>query len=122
MIEHFFNHILGISKLVKKRDEQIAIVQARLDAQNALLDEPLKQQFPERSLDDIRKEFPEDYLGLVVTRFTARKLIETGRLFAHSPNWVEFQILARQVRRLFPQVQLLEIGPDDPRLHDMIQV
>jgi hypothetical protein len=70
-------------------------------AGDAKLDESLKQQYPVRSWDDIEREFPNEWVAVIVTRTGGGKHIAEARLFAHSPKRGEFMRLVRELEERY---------------------
>jgi hypothetical protein len=68
---------------------------------DAKLPEALKQQYPVRPWAEIEREFPNEWVAVIVTRTDRESLIADARLFAHSPKRGEFLRLVAQLEERY---------------------
>jgi hypothetical protein len=68
---------------------------------DAKLPEALKQQYPVRPWAEIEREFPNEWVAVIVTRMQGTNPIADARIFAHSPKRREFMRLVDELRHRY---------------------
>jgi hypothetical protein len=80
-------------------------LQRLFDEADAALPARLKEQHPARTIEEIEREYPDQWVAILVTSILGHgNCLAAGRVFAHSADWDTFEAQLHRLSQQHPAI------------------